>query len=328
MADIILSNRLLTPSQLSQQCDASFDELYLNSEETNLHPRRPYMIGKRPSQADLAILGTLNKIEKQSHLSEAALALGDEETLAIAQLMSALADNPTTLIGAGASVYGQRVKGLQGAVQTYQQALLQYREAIKTKKSKSAQQMAKQQVHREFTKLQTQFRLEMNVIKNNSRARKGAPLTNVTRATNIARSGRNAAKLHVANQAQAHQLVNMSKKVGYLGNGLVLFDLHQRIARITSSYQDDQDWEREMFVESLSLGGSTVVGAASAAIGASAFTFVMVATPVGWVGLIVGGVVVTGAVVGTASTTILTDTIIKEHAYGWYDDLMAWMSLR
>jgi hypothetical protein len=49
----------------------------------------------------------------------------------------------------------------------------------------------------------------------------------------------------------------------------------------------------------------------------------MVATPVGWVGLIVGGL----AVAGTAAvTSISANNISKKMSGGFYDDIMKWIS--
>lgn len=46
--------------------------------------------------------------------------------------------------------------------------------------------------------------------------------------------------------------------------------------------------------------------------------FLMVATPIGWVGLIIGGV----AVAGTAAASIGVNSYMKNNSGDFYDDLM------
>ncbi|MDH3327168.1 MAG: hypothetical protein OEM38_10680, partial [Gammaproteobacteria bacterium] len=169
---------------------------------------------------------------------------------------------------------------------------------------------------RAFEEMQHKFQLEMGVITNHTKARKGTPLTNPTRATNIARHGRNAAKLHVTSQAQAHDLVNFSKHARNLGTGLVVIDFADRIGKIHNSYRAGGNWEREMFIESLSFTGSTVTGSLVASWGVSALTFTLVATPIGWVGLIIGGAIVVGA---SASASIYANSELKDNSGNWYD---------
>lgn len=127
---------------------------------------------------------------------------------------------------------------------------------------------------------------------NNSR--RGTPLTNINRGLNIARDSRNAKKLFVADQAQANNLVRLSKYAKILGDGLVLLDVGSRVANIHSTYKNDGNWERELFVESSSFAASASTGLALVKVGSAALGFVMVATPLGWAGLIVGGLVVAG----------------------------------
>jgi len=45
----------------------------------------------------------------------------------------------------------------------------------------------------------------------------------------------------------------------------------------------------------------------------------MIATPVGWVGLIIGGLAVAGA---AATTSIVVNNAIKDNSGTWYDSIM------
>jgi len=51
----------------------------------------------------------------------------------------------------------------------------------------------------------------------------------------------------------------------------------------------------------------------------------MVATPVGWVGLIIGGIAVAGA---AATTSIVVNNAIKENSGSWYDSIMSAIGVR
>ncbi len=74
-----------------------------------------------------------------------------------------------------------------------------------------------------------------------------------------------------------------------------------------------------MFIESSSFAASATAGIGVVNAGGAALTFLMVATPVGWVGLIVGGL----AVAGTAAVTSITvNNIVKKDARGIYDFIM------
>jgi hypothetical protein len=64
--------------------------------------------------------------------------------------------------------------------------------------------------------------------------------------------------------------------------------------------------------------GILAVNAGTAALG-----LLMVATPIGWVGLIVGGVVVAGA---AATASITTNNIVKGKSGGLYDQIMGRIS--
>ena len=125
---------------------------------------------------------------------------------------------------------------------------------------------------------------------------KGTPLTSATCGTNIALSSRSIAKLNVTSATQAHNLVTFSNYARKLGNGLVVLDFGSRIVNVHKSYKADGDWERELFIESSSFVASTVAATITVNVGTAALGFLMIATPVGWIGLIVGGLVVAGAV--------------------------------
>ncbi len=80
----------------------------------------------------------------------------------------------------------------------------------------------------------------------------------------------------------------------------------------TTVIKADGDWERELFIESSSFAASGIMGLIAAKAGTAALTFFVVATPIGWVGLIVT----------TAALSMGTNHLVKENSSGWYDKIM------
>lgn len=79
--------------------------------------------------------------------------------------------------------------------------------------------------------------------------------------------------------------MKFSQHAKFLGNGLAVIDFGGRVGNIHNSYKAGGNWEREMFIESSSFVAATVVGTLAVDAGGAALAFLMVATPVGWVGL-------------------------------------------
>ncbi|WP_255550361.1 hypothetical protein [Moritella sp. 28] len=175
-----------------------------------------------------------------------------------------------------------------------------------------------------FQKMQQGFHHELKAVAGANKSARGTPLTSGTRATNIARSSRNVAKLNIVSQVQTSNLVKFSQYTKFLGNGLAVIDFGSRVGNIHNSYKAGGNWEREMFIESSSFALSAITGTAVVNAGSAALGFLMVATPIGWVGLIIGGVAVVGvAVVGVAAAaSIGMNNAITENSGGWYDSIM------
>lgn len=224
-------------------------------------------------------------------------------------------------MGASTSVYANRLGGFAGAVKEYQDALMAYRGAIKS--NAAAKAIAKQKAFKAFQNLQFRFKHELNAINAGVRARSGTPLSSATRATNIAQSSRNVAKLNVTSQIQAHNLVKFTQHAKFLGNGLAVIDFASRVGNIHNEYKAGGEWERELFIESSSFAVSALTGTAVVNVGAAALGLLVVATPIGWVGLIVGGVAVAGT---AAAASIGMNNVVKNNSGGVYDSIMKWIS--
>ena len=220
-------------------------------------------------------------------------------------------------------MYANRIGGFAGAVQTYQAALMNYRQAINS--NSSFKMAAKQKAQAAFNTMQLKFRNELRTVNAGITSRRGTPLSNVDRATNIARSSKTVAKLQVVNQIQANNLVKFTGHTQFLGTGLVAIDFTSRIGAVHNSYQAGGSWERDLFIESSSFATSALAGSATVSAGSAALGFLMVATPIGWVGLIVGGL----AVAGTAAAVSLgTNHIVKQEAGSVYDSILGWMGVK
>ncbi|MCP4489781.1 MAG: hypothetical protein GY820_21060, partial [Gammaproteobacteria bacterium] len=64
---------------------------------------------------------------------------------------------------------------------------------------------------------------------------------------------------------------------------------------------------------------SAVTGSIAVNVG---MTFIMMATPVGWVGLLVGGLAVAGVAAGAS---LGMNYAVKENSGVWYDQVMKWL---
>ncbi|MDH3325347.1 MAG: hypothetical protein OEM38_01360, partial [Gammaproteobacteria bacterium] len=171
MAEILLSNRAISTTQLEQQCGITTNDIYDDQNTQAIFANQPYLVGKQPSRTELAILHTLRNAEQNQHLAEVSLSLGENETVAIAEMKKKLQDNSSSVIGSATGAYGARASGFQGAVQKYQTTLLKYRKTITTKSPKATQLGAKKAAFRAFEEMQHKFQLEMGVITNHTKAR-------------------------------------------------------------------------------------------------------------------------------------------------------------
>ncbi len=96
---------------------------------------------------------------------------------------------------------------------------------------------------------------------------------------------------------------------------MIVVDVASRVGNVQKAYKADGDWERELFIESSSFAASALTGSGAVYVGAKVLVFLTVATPVGWVGLIVVA----------AASSITMNYVVKERSNGWYDDIMGWV---
>jgi hypothetical protein len=261
-------------------------------------------------------LATLDHHLPKKDITDMAFEFGEDNAIAITEIAVALRAYGAGATGAATSIYSKRIQELGAAVKRYQDALLEYHDIVKSKSA--AASAAEQKAIDAFQKLQKNFGKEIKAITSGIRARRGLPLTNSSRALNIARSSRRIVKLQVFDQVQASRLVQFGKYGRFLGNGLAVIDFGSRVGNIHNSYKAGDNWYREMFIESTSFAASAGLGVAAANVGA----LLLALTPFGWIGLIVGGVIVAGA---AATVSIKTDGYIKTNSGRWYDEIMKWL---
>lgn len=320
MSEILLCNQSLNPQDFQKQCGISIDLISASSCEkpSMMAANTPYMINNDASCIGRSVLSQLSPFSVAKEITNLSLSYGEDSVVALAEITAKLKDYNIGLIGASTSVYANRLGGFAGAVKEYQDALMAYRGAIKS--NAPSKMLIRQKALKAFQNLQIRFKHELNAVNMGVKAQRGTPLSSATRATNIARSSRNVAKLNVTSQIQAHNIIKFTRHAKFLGNGLAVIDFTSRVGNIQTEYKSGGEWERELFIESSSFAASAIAGSIAVKAGLG---ILMIATPVGWVGLIFGGVAVAGV---AAATSMAANYAIKKDAGGLYDSIMNWIA--
>lgn len=273
MSGILLCNQPMKADFLSNTCgiDPNLIQGRGCSKPASISPYMPYVLSEGLSAFDSQLISTLSAPKVANHLTNLSLSFGGDNAVALAEMTKKLQEYNVGLIGASTSVYANRLGGFAGAVKEYQNALMAYRSAIKS--NPAAKAIAKQKAFKAFQNLQFRFKHELNAVNAGIKARRGTPLSSAARATNIARSSRNVAKLNVTSQVQANNLVKFTQHAKFLGNGLAVIDFTSRVGNIHTEYKSGGEWERELFIESSSFAASAMVGVGAVNAGAAALTF-------------------------------------------------------
>ncbi|WP_028470999.1 hypothetical protein [Neptunomonas japonica] len=323
MSEIILCNRTFSASAFKNECGIGIE---LASSLTCANPdtivaNKPYLLNNDSSSFGATTLAKLSSPAITKNLTNLSLSFGGANLVALSAISAQLHEYNVGLMGASTSVYAHRIDGFVGSVKNYQSALMEYRQAVTTKSSSKA--VARQKTKVAFDNMQNNFRHEVKKATSQVKSSRGTPMTSFKRGTDIARSSRSIAKLDLVNPVQADNIVKLAKHAKFLGNGLAVIDFSSRVGNIHNSYQGGGNWEREMFIESTSFAASAATGIGVVNAGGAALMFLMVATPVGWVGLIVGGL----AIAGTAAVaSIGANNYAKNNSGSLYDELMKWIS--
>lgn len=321
MSEILLCNQSMDANHIRNSCGIPTGPLTGPGCSTpgTLQAYTPYLMGES-TLAGQSVLSQLAPRPVAKELTDLSLSFGEDNVLALSEITKKLQEYNIGLMGAATSVYTDRIGGFAKAVKNYQDALMEYRAAIKSNSATKA--LARQKAHAAFERLQIQFRHELNAVTAKIKSNRGTPLTSSQRAVNIAGSSRNVARLKVTSQVQASDLVRFSKHASFLGNGLAVIDFTSRVGNIHNSYQAGEKWERELFIESSSFALSAGTGIAVTKIG---LALLLAATPAGWVGLIVGGAVVAGVAAGASMGM---NYYVKNNSGETYDSIMALLGIR
>lgn len=331
MAQILLCNQPTKLTELEVKLGILPASLLALGEQSNsllVRPHHPYLIANNPTIDERQLLTLLGSGETTRNLTSITLAYGPENTVGLAHLMHEVKEQMEKhefaigTTGASMDAYKVRSEKFVEAVGEYQKALLNYRNVYKT--NPTSRMLAKQRVSRTFKELQSKFKYELKMVTRNIKARKGLPLTNEERALNIARSSRNVTKLDLTNQVEASRVVGLAKATKIIGNGLAVVDFGMRATNVYDSYKEGKNWERDLFIESSSFAASAYLGGAVLDSGMAALGFLVMATPIGWIGLIIGGAVVIGA---AAYTGYEMNKVTKENAGSIYDHIMKMLGI-
>ena len=329
MAEILLCSQPMGKDTLIKDCGISIEDIYGFNRQSNpsLLPYKPYLISSNPSHGDQCLVDKLGPYASIRNLYDLSITVGQDNLIALAdihdqlrksnvhELESSHENNINEYVRSGvdkaASSIAIRSENFIGSVKAYQDSLLLYRNAIKSNLSPGERAVAKLRAKSAFDKMQHKFRHEVKTVSSRVSARKGTPMNNFKRATNIAKSSRNVSKLELVDHVEAGKIGKLAKSTKLIGNGVAIYEFGVGVNKIRESYKKGDNWEKAMFVESAAF-------ASSAAIGEAALTLLMMASPVGWVGLLVVGVVVAG----TAVAAVKTNEYAHENAGEWYDKVM------
>ena len=257
MAEILISNRTWDKPQFKQMCSESLDEMQCGGSSGVMWPYEPYTVGQTTNE-EARILRALY-CGSPRNIHKLSAAAGQDNIIGISQAMAKLReDMPAALAGATSTVHAARGDKFVLSVQRYQNALLAYRNVMQGNGTAGATKVsAGVAVSTAFEHMQKNFQRELSATTGMQKAsRRGTPLSNRTRALNIARSSRSIEKLQLVSTLQAGKLARFSKYGKALGNGLIVVDVASRIGNVQNEYKADGNWERELAIESSSFAAS------------------------------------------------------------------------
>lgn len=135
MSEIILCNRSYSASVFKKESGIGIE---LASSMTCTNPAKivantPYLLKSTNSGVGKTTLAKLSNPSVTSELTSLALSFGSDNLIALSSISSQLQEHNVGLMGASTSVYANRMGGFVGSVKNYQSALLEYRQATKTK---------------------------------------------------------------------------------------------------------------------------------------------------------------------------------------------------
>ncbi|WP_281557871.1 hypothetical protein [Thalassomonas sp. RHCl1] len=98
-----------------------------------------------------------------------------------------------------------------------------------------------------------------------------------------------------------------------------MIDFTSRLGNIQNTHRAGGNWHKQLFIESTSFIASAAAGTMMINAGSYGLGFLITATPIGWVGLIIGGILVVGAVAGASLGANYT---LQQTSGNWYDAII------
>lgn len=293
---------------------------------SGLYAHSPYCEGFDGAQ-DSLILSQLNQIPR-SHREQLSCAIDElgDDTHIIAEfydrhLANLDLESMSTLVGAGATASGQRLTRFQRLLIDYQAALIKLNEHKYAGRAGMASKVELEAMaRRKYATMVYQYRTELNSIarpefRNSNR---GHILNNADRGITLARHHRRS-KLSIDNIAQAQRLDRLSRGIRWAGNGVLVLDAGARLHGVHESYQRNENWQRELAIETTGFGVGGVGGIAVGKATVGALTAIgLGATPVGWV-VMIGAAITTGVVAGSVGNTVgkWFSSLVYDRSWSW-----------
>ncbi len=201
-------------------------------------------------------------------------------------------------------VAGVGVAAAQGRTTSFQNALIQYQQALiklhrhnKVGRVAGAQKIQlRQRVIEAYELLNRHYAQEMRRIvpaQHKSRNR-GTALSNADRGVTLAERSRGRG-IHVADMHEGQKVSRFAKALRYSSRGIVVLDVGFRGSRVRQEYRAGGEWERELAVQTGGFAGAGIGGGLGAKAVLTVGRLALAATPMGWA-LVIGSSIAVGAV--------------------------------
>ena len=302
------------PSQhirLDQLKDADGKPFKIDASCDVLEPNTPYCVNS--NQYSQGIHSTLSGLMPDENANlMCSMDIFDQQLLKIADLydraIAALDFQATcSLVGAGTTASHARLTGFQKALVEYQKALIalsEYGQSKKTGRPAAAKKsQLKAAVQKAYQHLQTTYQAELKKMVGPKAwgKNRGSALSSAQRGINVA-THRKYRHLHIENGKQAMQLSRLAKGINYAGNGMIILDAGIRVNRVHSSYNNGEDWHKELSMQTTGFGTGAAIGILAGRASTTLLTTGLTAIgltlgPVGWL-VIIGTSVAAGYYAG------------------------------
>lgn len=225
------------------------------------------------------------------------------------------------LVGSSASANGARLTAFQRTMVDYQQALIKLNEHKDNGRAGMASRVELESMaRRKYATMARRYRVELNSVARPEfrNTNWGHILNNADRGITLANRHRRS-KLSIDNVAQVQRLDRLARGVRFAGNGVVVLDAGIRLRSVHESYQRNENWQRELALETtgFGVGGAGGIIAGKATVGALT-AIGLGATPVGWV-VMIGAAITTGVVAGGIGNTVgkWFSSLVYDRSWSW-----------